>query len=94
MPAAIDFWYRESPVPLAAPTLARLASDRRIVREPRDLEAAFAAMGRERVVGLTVLADPMFISQRKQIADFALGARLPTAFARRENGEVCDGRRA
>jgi len=57
-------------------------------REPRDMEAAFAAMGRERVVGLTVLADPMFISQRKQIADFALRARLPTAFARRENVEA------
>lgn len=57
-------------------------------REPRDLEAAFAAVGRERVVGLTVLADPMFISQRKPIADFALRTRLPTAFARRENVEA------
>ncbi len=54
-------------------------------REPRDLEAAFAAMGRERVAGVTALADPMFLSQSKQIAQFALRARLPSAFARREN---------
>jgi putative ABC transport system substrate-binding protein len=54
-------------------------------REPRDLEAAFEGMARARVAGVTALADPMFISQRKQIADLALRARLPTAFARREN---------
>ena len=42
-------------------------------------------MARARVAGVTALADPMFISQRKQIADLALRARLPTAFARREN---------
>lgn len=54
-------------------------------REPRDLEAAFEGMARARVAGVTALADPMFLSQRKRIADLALRARLPTAFARREN---------
>jgi putative ABC transport system substrate-binding protein len=55
------------------------------VREPRQLEEAFAVMRRERVAGVTALADPLFVSERKQIAELALRARLPTAFARREN---------
>ncbi len=54
-------------------------------REPRDLEAAFEGMARERMAGVTVLAVAMFISQRKRIAELAFRARLPTAFARREN---------
>jgi putative ABC transport system substrate-binding protein len=58
------------------------------VRDPRELEAAFAAMGRERPPGLLVLADAMFLAERSRIAELAQKARLPTAFARSENVEA------
>jgi putative ABC transport system substrate-binding protein len=59
-------------------------------RELRDLDAAFGGMARERVAGVVALADPMFIGQRKQIADLAMRVRLPIAFARSENAEAGD----
>jgi ABC-type uncharacterized transport system substrate-binding protein len=55
------------------------------VREPRELESAFATMANARVGALTVLADPMFLSQKKQIANLAMTQRLPSVFARNEN---------
>ena len=58
------------------------------VRDPRELETAFVAMGRERLPGLLVLADPLFLTERRRIAELALKARLPTAFARSENVEA------
>jgi putative ABC transport system substrate-binding protein len=58
------------------------------VRDPKELEGAFSAMAKSRVSALTVLADPMFISQRKQIADFAIRSRIPTIFARNENTDA------
>jgi putative ABC transport system substrate-binding protein len=45
-------------------------------------------MAKARAGALTVLADPMFISEQKQIANLALRSRLPSAFARRENVEA------
>jgi putative ABC transport system substrate-binding protein len=58
------------------------------VREPKELESAFSAMAKAHVGALTVLADPMFLSQRKQIADLAIARRIPTIFARNENAEA------
>jgi len=58
------------------------------VRDPRELETAFAAMGRERPPGLLVLPSPLFLTERRRIAELALKARLPTAFARNENVEA------
>jgi putative tryptophan/tyrosine transport system substrate-binding protein len=56
-------------------------------RMPADLESAFATSAGARVKGIVLLPDPMFLSQRKAIADLARTARLPTAFGRRENVE-------
>src|SRR4030095_7183977 len=50
------------------------------VRAPNELDSAFAAATRERVGAMTVLADPMFLSHRAQIADLAIKNRLPTTF--------------
>ena len=58
------------------------------VREPRELESAFAAIANARVGALTVIADPMFLSQQKQIANLAMTQRLPSVFARNENVEA------
>ena len=54
-------------------------------RIPADLEPAFAISAGARAKGVVALPDPMFLSQRKTIADLARKARLPTAFGRREN---------
>ena len=37
---------------------------------------------------MTILADPLFISQRDRIAELALTNRLPTVYARVENVEA------
>ena len=42
-------------------------------------------MGRLRSAGVVVLTDPMYVTERKRIADLALKYRLPTFFVRREN---------
>ena len=58
------------------------------VRTPEDFESAFASMTKARAMGVVVLPDPMFISQRARIADLATKSRLPTVFGRRENAEA------
>ncbi|MBI4637986.1 MAG: ABC transporter substrate-binding protein [Candidatus Rokubacteria bacterium] len=50
------------------------------VHDPQGLEAAFSEMTREKAGAVTVLADPMFLSQRARIADLAVKSRLPTTF--------------
>ena len=57
-------------------------------RSPKEIEGAFAAMAKTRAGALTVLADPLFISWQKQIANLAMTGRLPSVFARRENAEA------
>ena len=54
------------------------------VRAASDLEVAFAAMAKARTGGLLVLADPLFFTQGKLIADLALKQRLPAVTARSE----------
>jgi putative ABC transport system substrate-binding protein len=50
------------------------------VRDASALAAAFAAMTEERADGLIVLPDPMFLTQRAQIAELAARARLPAIY--------------
>jgi putative ABC transport system substrate-binding protein len=52
---------------------------------PDDLAAAFQSLARERVDGVIVLQDPMFLNGRRRIAELAIAARLPTIFGLREH---------
>jgi putative ABC transport system substrate-binding protein len=58
------------------------------VRAPEDFETAFATVTAAHAMGVVVIPDPMYFSQRQRIADLALKNRLPTVFARRENAEA------
>ena len=58
------------------------------VHDPSEFEAAFLSMTRERAGALTVLADTMFLSQRRQIVDLAVKHRLPAMFNLREYAEA------
>ena len=49
---------------------------------------AFSAMARDRVAGVIVLPDPLFTSERRQIAELARQAHLATIFQRSENVEA------
>ena len=57
-------------------------------RDPKEIESAFAAMATARTEALTVLTDPVFLSQAKLIADLALRGKLPASFGRNENVEA------
>lgn len=50
------------------------------VRGPEDFDAAFAAMVRERVNGVTVVADAMIWTQRAKLGALCLKHRLPSAW--------------
>jgi putative ABC transport system substrate-binding protein len=50
------------------------------VRDAGALAGAFSAMTKERADGLIVLPDPMFLTQRSQIAELAARARLPAIY--------------
>ena len=54
----------------------------------RELDGAFASIARSGAGALVVVPDPMFMSERQRIADLALRARLPSAYARREAVEA------
>ena len=57
-------------------------------RNASDLDAAFAAMTKDRVGALLVLSDIIFNSQGKRLADLAASGRLPTVNAVRESVEA------
>jgi len=48
------------------------------VADPLQFAEAFAAMGRQRVEGLIVIADPLTVSHRTQIVDLARRERIAT----------------
>jgi putative ABC transport system substrate-binding protein len=48
------------------------------VRVPEELDAAFAAMAKERADAVLVLSDPMTFFHRRRVADLAAKRRLPT----------------
>ena len=49
-------------------------------RNPRELDGALAALGRERAEALLVSADPMFGAETGRIIKWTTGARLPTIY--------------
>jgi putative ABC transport system substrate-binding protein len=53
-------------------------------RGPGEFESAFSAMTRERAGALLILADPMFVSERKRLADLTARSHLPAASGMRE----------
>jgi putative ABC transport system substrate-binding protein len=57
-------------------------------RERHEIDAAFAAMARERAEALLVLTDPIFYAQRGQIVELAAKRRLPGIFSFREYVEA------
>ena len=54
------------------------------VRGPKDIETAFKAASKGRADVLLVLASPVFVLQRTQIAALAVKSRLPAIYDRRE----------
>jgi putative tryptophan/tyrosine transport system substrate-binding protein len=57
-------------------------------RGPKEFDAAFAAMAKERVGALLVLSDSIFSSHRTRLADLAARSRLPAAYGIRESVEA------
>jgi putative ABC transport system substrate-binding protein len=57
-------------------------------RTPPEIEAAFAAMRSQRVGGVLVLRDGLFLAQRTQTAALAAKNRLPTVYGHREEAEA------
>ena len=57
-------------------------------RTPPEIEAAFAAMRRQRAGGVLVLRDSLFLAQRTQIAALAAKSRLPAVYGIREEAEA------
>jgi putative ABC transport system substrate-binding protein len=58
------------------------------VREPKDLDAAFAAITQERTDGLLVLVDAFLLQYRNQIVGFTVSKKLPAMFPLREFTEL------
>jgi putative ABC transport system substrate-binding protein len=57
-------------------------------RGPNEFDGAFAAMAKERVGALLVVADGLFILHRARLADLAARSRLPAIYGYREHVEV------
>jgi putative ABC transport system substrate-binding protein len=54
------------------------------VRTPDDIASSLTEIGAERPDALLVLADAMTFARRKELAEFALAAHLPSSFESRE----------
>jgi putative tryptophan/tyrosine transport system substrate-binding protein len=57
-------------------------------RTAEEFGRGFANLKAENVDGVVLLADPTVVERKREIAEFALAAKLPTAFQRRENVEA------
>jgi putative tryptophan/tyrosine transport system substrate-binding protein len=57
-------------------------------RTPPEVDAAFAAMRSQRVDGVLVLRDALFLAQRTQLAALAAKNRLPAVYGLREEAEA------
>lgn len=57
-------------------------------RSPHEIDRAFVAMAKEQAGALVVLADAIFINQRRQIADLAAKSHLPAIYGMRDFAEV------
>jgi putative ABC transport system substrate-binding protein len=49
-------------------------------RGPNEFDAAFAAMSKERLAGVLVVTDPMFVSNRAQLVELTLRHRVPSIY--------------
>jgi putative ABC transport system substrate-binding protein len=58
------------------------------VRGPNEFEGAFAAMAKERVGALLVVADAVFVFHRTRLVDLAARSRLPAAYGTRPTVEA------
>ncbi len=58
------------------------------VRDSREMEAAFDAISRDRPDGLLLLADPLTLSLRLRIVEFAREKNLPAIYETREFAEA------
>lgn len=58
------------------------------VRDTRELDAAFAAIAREHPEALLLLVDPLTLSQRSRIVEFAAEQRLPAIYETRDFVDV------
>jgi putative ABC transport system substrate-binding protein len=54
------------------------------LRDPKDLDAAFAIMAQQRPDALLVLQDALTLQHRKEIIDFTIAQRLPSVFVAKE----------
>lgn len=54
-------------------------------RAANQLDDAFSSIASERAAAVLVLSDPIYLSERRRIADLAMKYRLPTVFTRSEN---------
>jgi len=77
------------PVPVKTETLKEMEAAARVlgvqlqlleVQGPNDFDSAFGAMSRAGVGAFTLLPIPMFLAERRRIADFAAKSRLPAIF--------------
>ncbi|MBI3372472.1 MAG: ABC transporter substrate-binding protein [Betaproteobacteria bacterium] len=57
-------------------------------RTPEEIERGFAAMARERVNAVAVMADPLFIIHRRRITELVARYRLPSSFYSRDDVEA------
>jgi putative ABC transport system substrate-binding protein len=69
---------------LAAAQALNIKLQPREVRKSEDLDAAFAAIVKEKPDGLLILADRIFLHNRQRMMDFAIEHRLPSVNAYRE----------
>jgi putative ABC transport system substrate-binding protein len=85
------------PYPFSAPVLKEVESAGRTlgltlheieVREPTELDSAFARMTAWRAEALLVLPHPMFVAQRTHLAELAAKHRLPSTYHLKEFVEV------
>jgi putative tryptophan/tyrosine transport system substrate-binding protein len=69
---------------LAAAQALNIELQPREVSRSEDLDAAFAAIVKDRPDGLLILADRIFLHNRQRLMDFATEHRLPSVNAYRE----------
>lgn len=58
------------------------------VRAAGELDDAFSRIASARAAAVLVLSDPVFLSERRRIADLAMKHRLPSVYSRSENVEA------
>jgi putative tryptophan/tyrosine transport system substrate-binding protein len=58
------------------------------VRDPNEIDGAFAAMVRERAGALLVMTDPMFTGNRARLADLGVKHKLPSMHGVTESAEA------